>query len=115
MLVTEADGKPTVKVIDFGVAKAVGMRPTSLTLDTHLGAVIGTLEYMSPEQAVPDQEGIDTRSDIYCLGVLLFELLTGTTPLQRQKLKDAAMHELLRLICEEETPKPSDRLSTIGD
>ncbi len=70
---------------------------------------------MSPEQAVPDHEDIDTRSDIYCLGVLLFELLTGTTPLQRQKLKDVAVLELLRVIREDEPPKPSHRLSTIHD
>lgn len=115
VLVTETEGKPTAKVIDFGVAKAIGTRLAAETLHTHLGSIIGTLEYMSPEQAVPDQDDVDTRSDIYCLGVLLFELLTGTTPLQRQNLKNAAVHELLRFICEEETPKPSDRLSAIQD
>ncbi len=76
VLVAEVEGRPTPKVIDFGVAKAIGTRLTSATLNTQLGAIIGTLEYMSPEQAVPDHEDIDTRSDIYCLGVLLFELLT---------------------------------------
>ena len=115
VLVTEVEGRPTPKVIDFGVAKAVGVRLSSATLNTQLGAIIGTLEYMSPEQAVPDHEDIDTRSDIYCLGVLLFELLTGSTPLQRQKLKDVAVLELLRVIREEEPPKPSHRLSTIHD
>lgn len=115
VLVTEVEGRPTPKVIDFGVAKAVGTRLSTATLNTNLGAIIGTLEYMSPEQAVPDHEDIDTRSDIYCLGVLLFELLTGTTPLQRQKLKDVAVLELLRVIREEEAPTPSHRLSTIHD
>ena len=115
VLVTEVEGRPTPKVIDFGVAKAVGVRLSSATLNTQLGAIIGTLEYMSPEQAVPDHEDIDTRSDIYCLGVMLFELLTGSTPLQRQKLKDVAVLELLRVIREEEPPKPSHRLSTIHD
>ncbi len=115
VLVTEADGRRIPKVIDFGVAKAVGTRLTSDTLDTHLGTIIGTLEYMSPEQAVPDQEDIDTRSDIYCLGVLLFELLTGTTPLQRQEMREVTVLELLRIIREDETPTPSHRLSTIHD
>jgi WD40 repeat protein/serine/threonine protein kinase len=112
VLVAPYDGKPVVKVIDFGVAKATGQRLTEKTLFTEFGAVIGTLEYMSPEQAELNNQDIDTRSDIYSLGVLLYELLTGTTPLDRTRLKKAAFTEMLRIIREEEPPKPSTRLST---
>jgi serine/threonine protein kinase len=100
------------KVIDFGVAKATGPRLTEATLFTEFGSVVGTLEYMSPEQAGLNQLDIDTRSDIYSLGVLLYELLTGTTPLDRTRLKEAALLELLRLVREDEAPRPSTRLST---
>ena len=110
VLVALYDGKPVPKVIDFGVAKATGPRLTEQTLFTEFGAVVGTLEYMSPEQAELNQLDIDTRSDIYCLGVLLYELLTGTTPLERKRLKEAALLEVLRLIREEEPPRPSTRL-----
>src|SRR5262245_16050544 len=106
------DGKAVPKVIDFGVAKATGQTLTDKTLVTGFGAIIGTLEHMSPEQAEINQLDIDTRSDIYSLGVLLYELLTGTTPLSRKRLKDAAFMELLRIIREDEPPKPSTRLST---
>jgi serine/threonine protein kinase/Flp pilus assembly protein TadD len=106
------DGKPVPKVIDFGIAKATGQQLTERTLVTGFGAVVGTLEYMSPEQAELNQLDIDTRSDVYSLGVLLYELLTGSTPLERKRLCDAAMLEVLRLIREEEPPKPSTRLST---
>src|SRR5262249_8907346 len=105
VLVTLYDGKPMPKVIDFGVAKATGPQLTDLTLNTGLGAVVGTLEYMSPEQANLDPLDIDTRSDIYSLGVLLYELLTGSTPLEKKRLKAAAMLEVLRLIREEEPPR----------
>jgi len=115
VLVAEADGRPVPKVIDFGVAKATGDRLTSQTLETSLGAIIGTLEYMSPEQAEPGQPDIDTRSDVYSLGVLLYELLTGTTPFDRKRLKQAAWMESLRMIREEDPPKPSTRLSTIEE
>jgi len=115
VLVAPYDGKPVVKVIDFGVAKATGQRLTEKTLFTELGAVVGTLEYMSPEQAELNNQDIDTRSDIYALGVLLYELLTGSTPLTRQQLKQAAFSEMLRLIREEEPPKPSTRLSDSKD
>jgi serine/threonine protein kinase/tetratricopeptide (TPR) repeat protein len=115
VLVAPYDGRPVVKVIDFGVAKATGQRLTEKTLFTEFGAVIGTLEYMSPEQAELNNQDIDTRSDIYSLGVLLYELLTGTTPLTRQQLTLAAFSETLRIIREDEPPKPSTRLSESKD
>ena len=111
VLVALYDGKPVPKVIDFGVAKAIGQQLTERTLFTGFGAVIGTLEYMSPEQAEMNQLDIDTRSDIYSLGVLLYELLTGTTPLTRDALRQAAFDEVLRRIRTEEPPRPSTRLS----
>ena len=112
MLVALYDGKPVPKVIDFGVAKATGQQLTERTLFTEFGAVVGTLEYMSPEQAELNQLDIDTRSDIYSPGRALYELLTGTTPLDGKRLKEAAILEVLRLIREEEPPRPSTRLST---
>jgi WD40 repeat protein/serine/threonine protein kinase len=112
VLVARYDGLPVPKVIDFGIAKATGQKLTERTLFTEFGAVVGTLEYMSPEQAELNQLDIDTRSDVYSLGVLLYELLTGTTPLQRQRLSAGALLEALRIIREEEPPKPSTRLST---
>ena len=115
VMVALYDGRPVPKVIDFGVAKATGQRLTERTVFTQLGAVVGTLEYMSPEQAELNQLDIDTRSDIYSLGVLLYELLTGTTPLMRDKLRHAAFDAILKRIREEEPPKPSARLSTSGD
>jgi serine/threonine protein kinase len=112
ILVGVYDGLPLPKVIDFGVAKATGQKLTDATLFTLFGAVIGTPEYMSPEQAQLDNVDIDTRSDIYSLGVLLYELLTGTTPLDRKRLKEAALLEVLRVIREEEPQRPSTRLAT---
>jgi eukaryotic-like serine/threonine-protein kinase len=106
------DGTPVPKVIDFGVAKAAGQPLTEKTLVTGLGALVGTLEYMSPEQAELNNLDVDTRSDVYSLGVLLYELLTGTTPLGRERAKGAGLLESLRIIREEETPRPSTRLST---
>jgi serine/threonine protein kinase len=114
VLVCLYDGKPVPKVIDFGVAKATEQRLTEKTMFTQFGTVIGTLEYMSPEQAEMSQLGVDTRSDVYSLGVLLYELLTGTTPLERKRLREAALDEVLRMIREEEPPKPSTRLSGSG-
>src|SRR5262245_41521056 len=112
ILVAPFDGKPVVKVIDFGVAKATGQRLTDATLFTGFGAVVGTPEYMSPEQAETNNQDIDTRSDIYSLGVLLYELLTGSTPLTKKRVKEVALLEVLRVIREEEPPKPSTRLSS---
>jgi serine/threonine protein kinase len=114
ILVTMYDDKPVPKVIDFGVAKAIEQRLTERTLFTQFGALVGTFEYMSPEQAEMNAFGVDTRSDVYSLGVLLYELLTGTTPLERQRLRGAALGEVVRLIKEEEPPRPSLRLSASG-
>jgi serine/threonine protein kinase/tetratricopeptide (TPR) repeat protein len=112
VLIASYDGVPVPKVIDFGVAKANGPKLTEETLFTEFGAIIGTLEYMSPEQAELNNLDIDTRSDIYSLGVLLYELLTGTTPLERKRLKESSLLEVLRIIREEEPPRPSTRLGT---
>jgi serine/threonine protein kinase/Flp pilus assembly protein TadD len=115
VLVAPYDGRPVVKVIDFGVAKATGQRLTEKTLFTGFGALVGTPEYMSPEQAEVNNQDIDTRSDIYSLGVILYELLTGSTPLTRKRLKEVALLEVLRVIREEEPPRPSTRLSESKD
>jgi serine/threonine protein kinase len=115
VLVTMHDDKPVPKVIDFGVAKATEQRLTEKSLFTAFGSVVGTLEYMSPEQAEMNAFGVDTRGDVYSLGVLLYELLTGTTPLERKRLREAAYSEVVRLIKEVEPPRPSMRLSSSGD
>jgi len=115
VMITLYDGKPVPKVIDFGVAKATEQKLTERTLFTQYGAVVGTLEYMSPEQAEMSALGVDTRSDIYSLGVLLYELLTGSTPLTHKRMKEAAYAEILRMIKEEEPPRPSTRLSDSGE
>jgi serine/threonine protein kinase len=112
VLIALYDGKPVPKVIDFGVAKATGQQLTERTMFTGFGDVIGTLEYMSPEQAEMNQLDVDTRSDIYSLGVLLYELLTGSTPLENKRIKQVALLEVLKFIREEEPPRPSTRLST---
>ena len=100
-----------MKVIDFGVAKALHQQLTDKTIYTRFAQMIGTPLYMSPEQAEMSGLDIDTRSDIYSLGVLLYELLTGTTPFDKKRLAKAAYDELLRIIREEEPPRPSMRLS----
>jgi serine/threonine protein kinase len=115
VLITLADGEPVVKVIDFGIAKATNQQLTERTLFTAFGQMIGTPQYMSPEQAEMSCLDVDTRSDVYSLGVLLYELLTGTTPLEGDRLRTAGFAEMQRLIREEEPPKPSTRLSTSGD
>jgi tetratricopeptide (TPR) repeat protein len=112
VLVALYDGKPVPKVIDFGVAKAAGQSLTDKTLVTGFGNIVGTLEYMSPEQAEINQLDIDTRSDIYALGVLLYELVAGSPPFSRKELEKAGMLEMLRVIREKEPAKPSTKLST---
>jgi hypothetical protein len=113
ILVTEVDGAPVPKVIDFGVAKATQSRLTDLTLFTGLHQMIGTPSYMSPEQAGLGALDMDTRSDIYVLGVLLYELLTGQTPLTKEESEKAGLDEIFRLIREQDPPKPSTRLSAL--
>jgi tetratricopeptide (TPR) repeat protein len=112
ILVTIIDGRGVPKVIDFGVAKATSGRLTDESLSTQFGAVLGTCEYMSPEQAGFAGEDIDTRADIYSLGVILYELLTGLRPLDANRLRKAALTEMARIIKEEEPSKPSTRIST---
>ncbi len=112
ILVAPYDDKPVPKVIDFGLAKAMHQSLTEKTLYTAHETVLGTPLYMSPEQAQLNNLDVDTRSDIYSLGVLLYELLTGTTPLERQRFKEAAWDEIRRMIREEEPQRPSIRLSS---
>src|SRR5262245_1112738 len=115
ILVAPHDGIPVVKVIDFGVAKALGQQLTDKTIYTRFTQMIGTPLYMSPEQAEINALDVDIRSDVYSLGVLLYELLTGTTPFDKQRFATAAYDEIRRIIREEEPPKPSTRLSTMGE
>jgi WD40 repeat protein/serine/threonine protein kinase len=112
ILVSEVDGKAMPKIIDFGVAKATARGLTSDTLFTRFGTVIGTPEYMSPEQAGSSVDDIDTRADVYSLGVILYELLVGALPLDYRKL---AFHEVLRRLREEDAPRPSTRFRTLGE
>jgi serine/threonine protein kinase/tetratricopeptide (TPR) repeat protein len=112
VLVATFDGKPVPKVIDFGVAKAVGPRLTGQSVYTEVGTLVGTLEYMSPEQAELNNLDIDTRTDIYALGVMLYELLTGSVPFARKELQAAAFTEMLRIIKEVDPVKPSTKLSS---
>jgi eukaryotic-like serine/threonine-protein kinase len=114
VLVTLHDGTPVVKVIDFGVAKAVGQQLTDKTVYTGFSQLVGTPLYMSPEQAELSGLDIDTRSDVYALGVLLYELLTGTTPFDQERLRAVGYDEFRRIIREEEPAKPSTRVSTLG-
>jgi serine/threonine protein kinase/tetratricopeptide (TPR) repeat protein len=114
VLVAIQDGEPAPKIIDFGVAKAIGQRLTEHTLLTAFAQIVGTPLYMSPEQAELSPLGVDTRSDIYSLGVLLYELLTGVTPFDKDRLHRASYDELRRIIREQEPPRPSARISTLA-
>src|SRR5262249_669929 len=115
VLVASQDGRPMVKVIDFGVAKAINQRLSAHTLQTGFHQMVGTPLYMSPEQAEMSPLDVDTRADIYALGVLLYELLTGTTPFTPERLSQAGYDEMRRIVREEEPPRPSARLSTLKD
>ncbi len=115
VMVTVIDGVSVPKVIDFGVAKATGQSLTDHTLFTAFHQFVGTPLYMSPEQADLAGVDVDTRSDIYSLGVLLYELLTGTTPFDQDTFRTAALDEMRRIVREEEPPRPSTRLSTMGE
>src|SRR5262249_50967315 len=115
VLVTVHDTTPAVKVIDFGITQAMGEQLTDKPLFTNFAQMLGTPLYMSPEQAQISGLDIDTRSDIYSLGVILYELLTGTTPFDKERLRTAGYDEMRRIIREEEPPRPSTRLSDSKD
>jgi eukaryotic-like serine/threonine-protein kinase len=115
ILVMLQDNRPVVNVIDFGIAKATAQKLTERTLFTETGQLVGTPEYMSPEQAEMSGLDIDTRSDLYSLGVVLYELLTGAPPFDATRLRSAGFAEIQRIIREVEPPRPSTRLSSLGE
>ncbi|MEM7473504.1 MAG: serine/threonine-protein kinase [Planctomycetota bacterium] len=115
VLVTEEDGQAVPKVIDFGVAKALSQKLTDRTVYTSFQAFVGTPLYASPEQASLSNNDVDTRSDVYSLGVLLYELVTGSTPYRKEDLQKAAYEEMCRIIREQEADRPSTRLTTLGN
>ncbi|MGB6668573.1 MAG: serine/threonine-protein kinase [Candidatus Acidiferrum sp.] len=114
VLVLEQDNKAIPKIIDFGLAKATGRRLTDNTMFTELGVMLGTPEYMSPEQADQREQNIDTRTDVYSLGVILYQLLVGVLPFEEKALRAAGIEEILRVIREQEPPKPSTRIRSLG-
>lgn len=114
VLVVEQDNEAVPKIIDFGLAKATAQRLTDKTMFTELGAMMGTPEYMSPEQADQREQNIDTRTDVYSLGVILYQLLVGVLPFDAKALRAAGMEALLRAIREQEPPKPSTRIRSMG-
>ena len=115
VMITLHDGRPVPKIIDFGIAKAISQRLTEKTLFTRYGQMIGTPQYMSPEQAEMSGLDIDTRSDVYSLGVLLYELLAGATPLDAERIRSAGHAEMIRLVQEDEPQVPSLKVSSLGD
>jgi non-specific serine/threonine protein kinase/serine/threonine-protein kinase len=115
VLVTDRDGRPVPKIIDFGVAKATAQRLTEKTLFTGLGMLIGTPEYMSPEQAGLTGEDVDTRTDVYSLGVILYELLVGALPFESKELRAHGFEGVVRMIREQDPKRPSLRLATLGE
>ena len=114
VLVEEVNGKPVPKIIDFGLAKAMGPQLTEMTLLTEAGEMLGTPDYMSPEQADRNEHNIDTRTDVYSLGVMLYELLVGELPIGSAELRAAGLEAMLRKICEQEPPRPSMKLKSLG-
>ena len=113
IIVTDVDDQPTPKIIDFGLAKATGLLLTEKTLNTNQGQILGTLQYMSPEQTRGAMADVDTRSDIYSLGAILYELLTGRPPFEKNEMKDLAFDEVIRMIRENDPLKPTARLSSV--
>ena len=114
VMVTVQDGKPVPKIIDFGLAKALDQRLSEATLYTEQGQILGTPAYMSPEQAGLTQMDVDNRTDVYALGVLLYEILTGELPFRQEDLVSAGVDGMIKMIREAEPPKPSTRVTTLG-
>src|SRR5438128_11381688 len=115
VLVEEVDHKAVPKIIDFGLAKATGQRLTAITMFTEAGGVLGTPDYMSPEQADRNERNIDIRTDVYSLGVILYELLVGALPFGSQELREAGMEAMLRKISQQEPPRPSTKIRSLGE